>query len=66
LHILKEKTKKICCQKSKIKLAAKFKMAARTKLAYVAKKTLVRLRTFGLEKNKKIFGSSKIKNGREK
>jgi hypothetical protein len=28
-------------------MAAKFKMATKTKFAYVAKKTLVRLRTFG-------------------
>jgi hypothetical protein len=42
-------------------VVAKFKMATRTKFAYVAKKTLVRIRTFGLfdfyrfwaEKNKK-------------
>jgi hypothetical protein len=45
---------------------------AKTKFAYVAKKTLVHLNTFGQfnyailgwKKLKKIFGDSKIKNGR--
>jgi hypothetical protein len=56
-------------------MAAYFKMATKTKFAYVAKKTIVCLRDFwpirlcffidfGLKKIKKIFGSSKIKNGR--
>jgi hypothetical protein len=51
LHILKEQTQKKnlknCCQKTEFKVAAKFKMATKTKIAYVAKMTLVRLRTFG-------------------
>jgi hypothetical protein len=54
-------------------MATKFKIATKTKFTYVAKKTLVHLRTYGqfncvfnriwAEKIKKIFGSSKIKNG---
>jgi hypothetical protein len=76
LHILKEQNQKKfkkMLPKSWIQVVAKFKMATRTKFVYVAKKTLVRLRTFGqfdfyrfwAKKNKKkIFGSSKIKYGR--
>jgi hypothetical protein len=49
LHIFKEqilkKNLKIVAKKLNSN-AAKFKMATKTKLAYVAKKTLVRLRTF--------------------
>jgi hypothetical protein len=45
-------------------MADKFKMATKTKFAYIAKKTLVRHRTFGLlKKLKKMFGRFKIKNG---
>jgi hypothetical protein len=58
LHILKEQTtkkkvKKICCQKSKFKMATKLKMAAKTKFAYVAEKTFVGFRT--KENNKNIW-----------
>jgi hypothetical protein len=42
-----QKIIKNCCQKTEFKMAAKFKMATKTKFVYVAKKTLVRLRSFG-------------------
>jgi hypothetical protein len=49
LPFLKEQTqkKKKNLPENKFKMAAKFKMATEIKFAYVAKKTLVRLRTFG-------------------
>jgi hypothetical protein len=70
LHILKEQAQKklnICCQKTKLKMAAKTTFFILQRLSFALVLLPIQLcvfKNFEPKKNEKIFRSSKIKYGR--